>query len=136
MLLLCEMDEIIITISLLITALPLFIYGIWGLMRDKHIKNKGVETDAKITFVCGNLTLPIVEYQTTSGLIRKRSWYATSLAKKYRVNEITLRIRYDSEHPKHFLVMDYHTNTIIYVIFIMAGIFNLIMAVVIPLLLL
>lgn len=145
------MDDsiIIVQVALLVVVLFPLALGVYGLLRERHIKLFGVETSAKvIAFKWGGSTkwrgstewrdstvAPEVEYQTEAGVIHSKSCFAMS-RRLYSFNVgDTIRIRYDREHVKRFRIVGSKLPTIMFSVVLLAGIIVLALAMFIPYLL-
>ena len=129
------MDYIIILqILLLVVSLCPLGFGVFGLLRERHIKVFGVETDAKVISFKKNsdTATPVVEYQTEEGVIRSKSWFAMSRELySFDVGD-TIRIRYNSIHIRRFRIVGSKLPIVMFSIVILMGIITLATAVFIP----
>ena len=107
------------------------------MLRDNYIKTRGIQTEAEVVDIkiSGSNYKPVVEYMTSSGIIRANSIYSGSRAFfNFNIGD-RVNIFYDENKPKSFRFENNKLGTILWGVFILSGIMNMIFAFIIPLVL-
>lgn len=132
-----EVHIIAITAVCFLSGTGVLAAGVIGLKRDSYIKTMGVQTQGEIIEIkrSGSNYKPVVEYRTSEGIIRAKSFYSGSgIFFNMRVGD-KVNIFYDENKPKSFRFENNKLGTILWGVFILSGIMNMIFAFIIPLVL-
>ena len=129
-----ELYKIIVIGSCFFSAGTFLVVGIIGFRRDNYIKTRGISAQAEVVEMkqSGKGYKPVVEYQTSEGLIRVNSFYSgSSVFFNCKVGD-KVNIFYDEKKPKSFRFEENKIGLFLWGLSFLFGIIGLVMACVIP----